>query len=106
MFNYLINLEVFNPIIQPMSEKIPESTIIHSSDASFSFSQNISDLNYTIPILHGYSIEGKGSVAVHSRHTVKLWVLETSLWKLSAGFGPSFLADIRNWLAGLEGLSF
>ncbi|MBA95733.1 MAG: hypothetical protein CMP21_08465 [Rickettsiales bacterium] len=51
---------VFNPIIQPMSEKIPESTIIHSSDASFSFSQNISDLNYTIPTLHGYSIEGKG----------------------------------------------
>tara|TARA_B100001175_G_scaffold288116_1_gene271043 strand:+ start:1201 stop:1518 length:318 start_codon:yes stop_codon:yes gene_type:complete len=51
---------VFNPIIQPMSEEIPESTIIHSSDASFSFSQNISDLNYTIPTLHGYSIEGKG----------------------------------------------
>ena len=26
--------------------------------------------------------------------------LETSLWKLSAGFEPSFLVDIGNWLAG------
>ena len=37
--------------------------------------------------------------------TVRLCVLETSLWKLSAGFGPSCLADIGNSLAGSETLS-
>ena len=39
-------------------------------------------------------------------HTVRLWLLETSLWKLSAGFRPSFLVDIGNWLAGSGSLSF
>ena len=40
------------------------------------------------------------------RGTVSNRVLETSLWKLSAGFRPSFLADIGNWLAGSGALSF
>ena len=39
-------------------------------------------------------------------HTVRGRVLETSLWKLSTGFEPSFLLDIGNRLAGLKGLSF
>ena len=39
-------------------------------------------------------------------YTVRLWLLETSLWKLSAGFRPSFLVDIGNWLAGSGSLSF
>ena len=33
-------------------------------------------------------------------YTVRVLALETSLWKLSAGFEPSFLVDIGNWLAG------
>ena len=37
--------------------------------------------------------------------TVRLWLLETSLWKLSTGFRPSFLVDIGNWLAGSGTLS-
>ena len=38
--------------------------------------------------------------------TVRSFALETSLWKLSAGLGPSFLRDVRNRLAGPESLSF
>jgi len=34
--------------------------------------------------------------------TVRYRSLETSLWKPSAGFSPSFLPDIGNWLAGLR----
>ena len=32
--------------------------------------------------------------------TVRDVALETSLWKIRAGFGPSFQRDIGNWLAG------
>jgi len=35
-----------------------------------------------------------------NRSTVRVFALETSLWKHSAGFEPSFLVDIGNWLAG------
>ena len=32
--------------------------------------------------------------------TVRDAALETSLWKISAGFWPIFYRDIGNWLAG------
>ena len=42
------------------------------------------------------------STAALSDPTVRYGLLETSLWKLSTGFWPSFSEDIGNWLAGSE----
>ena len=51
-------------------------------------------------------LEGRRSLPNEAGRTVSKLALETSLWKLSTGFGHGFLLDIGNRLASTDTLSF
>ena len=57
--------------------------------------------------VHEHRFQSESHALTFSRlNTVRGRVLETSLWKLSTGFEPSFLLDIGNRLAGPKVLTF